>query len=53
MSKVVDFMFNNLSRIGQDEYNFTQDSMVNNGHASYMLTNLNQTNEKKSRSNVY
>jgi len=47
MSKVVDFMFNNLSRIGQDEYNFTQDSMVNNGHASYMLTNLNQTNEKK------
>jgi len=47
MSQVVDFMFNNLSRIGQDEYNHTQDSFANNGHASYMLTNLNQTNEKK------
>lgn len=47
MSQVVDFMFNNLSRIGQDEYNHTQDSFTNNGQASYMLTNLNQTNEKK------
>ena len=47
MSNVVDFMFNNLSRIGQDHYNHTQDSFVNNGHSSYMLTNLNKTNEKK------
>lgn len=47
MSQIVDFMFNNLSRIGQDEYNHTQDSLLNNGHASYMLTNLNHTNEKK------
>ena len=39
MSNVVDFMFNNLSRIGQDHYNHTQDSFVNNGHSSYMLTN--------------
>ena len=47
MSQSVDFMFNNLSRIGQDEYNYTQDSIMNNMQASYMLTNLNNTNEKK------
>ena len=47
MSKVVDFMFNNLSRIGQDEYNYTQDNLVNNSHSNYMLTNLNSTNDKK------
>lgn len=47
MSQSVDFMFNNLSRIGQDEYNYTQDSIMNNTQASYMLTNLNNTNEKK------
>lgn len=46
MSNVVDFMFNNLSRIGQDEYNYTQDNKMNNGYSSYMLTNLNNTNEK-------
>jgi hypothetical protein len=47
MSNVVDFMFNNLSRIGQDEYNYTQDNKMNNGYSSYMLTNLYNTNEKK------
>ena len=47
MSGTVDFLFNNLSRIGQDEYNYTQDSVMNNSQASYMLTNLNNTNEKK------
>jgi|TARA_Y100000816_G_scaffold291111_1_gene281489 hypothetical protein len=41
MSRVVDFTFNNLSRINQDEYNYTQDSLSNNAHASYMLSNLN------------
>lgn len=41
MSRVVDFTFNNLSRIDQDEYNYTQDSLSNNAQASYMLTNLN------------
>ena len=46
MSKAVDFMFNNLSRIGQDDYNFTQDNLMNNSMSSYALTNLNKTNEK-------
>lgn len=46
MSQVVDFMFNNISRIGQDPYNHTQDATINNGTASYLLTNLNQNNEK-------
>ena len=47
MSKVVDFMFNNISRIGQDQYNFTQESQMNNAQASYNLTNLNTNNENK------
>ena len=47
MSKVVDFMFNNISRIGQDQYNFTQDAQMNNAQASYNLTNLNMNNENK------
>ena len=46
MSQIVDFMFNNISRIGQDPYNHTQDATINNGTASYLLTNLNQNNEK-------
>lgn len=46
MSQVVDFMFNNISRIGQDPYNHTQDAYINNGTASYLLTNLNQNDEK-------
>ena len=48
MSQVVDFMFNNLSRIGQDPYNHTQDATMNNAQASYMLTNLNNTNDANS-----
>ena len=47
MSRVVDFTFNNLSRMGQDEYNYTQDSLANNSHSSYMLTNLYNKDEKK------
>ena len=47
MSQVVDFMFNNLSRIGQDSSNYTQDNIMNNAQASYNLTNLNHTNEKR------
>ena len=47
MPKVVDFVFNNLSRLGQDEYNFTQDNLVNNNHSNYMLTNLFNDNEKQ------
>lgn len=46
MSHVIDFMFNNLSRIGQDEYNHTQDNKVNNAYSSYMLTNMNNVNER-------
>ena len=40
MSHVVDFMFNNISRIGQDSYNHTQEATMNNAQASYSLTNL-------------
>jgi len=47
MTNVVDFVFNNISRIGQDEYNYTQDNLVNNNHSNYMLTNLFNENEKK------
>ena len=50
MSKVVDFVFNNISRIGQDEYNYTQDNLVNNGQSNYMLTNLFSDDEKISSS---
>ena len=48
MSEIVDFVFNNISRIGQDPYNHTQDATINNGTSSYLLTNLNQNNEKNS-----
>jgi len=41
MSRVVDFTFNNMGRIGQDPYNYTQDTIMNNEQASYVLTNLN------------
>ena len=40
MSQVMDFMFNNISRIGQDSYNHTQEATMNNAQASYSLTNL-------------
>lgn len=46
MSKVVDYAFNNISRIGQDEYTYTQENIMNNQFSSYLLTNLNHTNEK-------
>ena len=47
MSQIVDFMFNNISRIGQDSYNHTQDVAMNNAVSSYNLTNLNGVNDKK------
>lgn len=39
MSKVVDFMFQNLGRIGNDDYSHTQDNIMNNAFSSYNLTN--------------
>ena len=48
MSQMGDFMFNTLSRIGQDPYNHTQYAAMNNGKTSYMLTNLNSKNDANS-----
>lgn len=47
MSKVVDFVFNNLGRMGYDEYNHTQDNVMNNAFSSYMLTNHNGVHDKQ------
>lgn len=46
MSQVVDFMFNNISRIGQDSYNHTQEATMNNAHSSYTLSNLGHKSDK-------
>ena len=46
MSQVVDFMFNNISRIGQDSYNHTQEATMNNSHSSYTLSNLGHKSDK-------
>ena len=35
MSQVVDFVFNNMSRIGTDNYNFTQENLMNRSHLGY------------------
>ena len=50
MSQTVDFMFNNISRIGQDTYNHTQEATINNAYASYTLTNFSEKNENKALS---
>ena len=50
MSKAVDFMFNNLGRIGYDEYNYTQSNTMNNAHSQYMLSNLYKTNDRDATS---
>ena len=47
MSNVVDFMFNNLGRIGNDDYSYTQSNIMNNAQSSYMLTNVHGSNDKQ------
>ncbi len=39
MSKVVDYVFNNMARIGNDECSYTQNNLINNGHVGYTLYN--------------
>ena len=39
MSQVVDYVFNNMSRIGNDECSFTQNNLLNKAHANYTLAN--------------
>lgn len=50
MSKAVDFMFNNLGRIGYDEYNYTQSNTMNNAHSQYMLSNLYKGSDRDASS---
>lgn len=47
MSNVVDFVFNNLGRIGYDEHNYTQDNVMNNKQSSYMLSNFANVQPKE------
>lgn len=47
MTQVIDFVFNNLSRIGQDEHNFTQESLMNKTHLNYSTTNYSELSDKK------
>jgi hypothetical protein len=46
MSQVMDFVFNNLGRMGYDEHAQTQSSVMNNAQASYVLTNLNHSDDR-------
>lgn len=46
MSQIVDFVFNNLGRIGYDDAQYTQDNMMNNRHSSYMLSNHFNVNDR-------
>tara|TARA_Y100000389_G_scaffold203265_1_gene251156 strand:+ start:35039 stop:35602 length:564 start_codon:yes stop_codon:yes gene_type:complete len=45
MSQVVDFVFNNLSRIGQDDYNYTQENVMNKSQLNYFTTNYRDMND--------
>lgn len=47
MGQVVDFVFNNLSRIGTDDYNFTQENLMNKSHLGYSTSNFSELNDKK------
>tara|TARA_A100001011_G_scaffold400745_1_gene518238 strand:- start:463 stop:1023 length:561 start_codon:yes stop_codon:yes gene_type:complete len=47
MSQVVDFVFNNLSRIGTDDYNFTQENLMNKSHLGYNTSNFSELNDNK------
>mgnify|MGYP006083931635 CR=1 FL=1 len=46
MSGVVDFVFNNLSRIGQDNTNFTQDNLMNKSQLNYNTVNFGELSDK-------
>lgn len=39
MSQVVDYVFNNMSRIGNDECTYTQNNLLNSAHSSHTLFN--------------
>lgn len=45
MSNVVNFVFNGLGRMGYDDSAQTQLNKMNNGHASYMLSNPYKAND--------
>ena len=47
MSQVVDFVFNNLSRIGTDDYNLTQENVMNRSHLGYSTKNFSELNDNK------
>lgn len=47
MSEVVDFVFNNLSRIGHDDNNFTQESLMNKSHLKYNTSNFGELTDNK------
>ena len=47
MSQVVDFVFNNLSRIGHDDYNYTQENLMNKSHLNYNTLNFSELNDSK------
>lgn len=47
MSQVVDFMFNNASRIGQDSHNFTQENLMNTSQLNYQTLNYGELTDKK------
>ena len=44
MSNGLDYMFNNLSNIGNDSYSYTERNKVNNKQSDYKLNNLFNTN---------
>jgi len=46
MSGVVDFVFNNLSTIGQDNSNFTQENIMNKSHLKYNTINFGDLSDK-------
>lgn len=46
MSNVVDFVFNNLSRLGQDNNNLTQESIMNKSHLNYTTVNYGDLSDK-------
>jgi hypothetical protein len=44
MSNGLDYMFNNLSNIGNDSYSYTERNKINNKQSDYKLNNLFNTN---------
>tara|TARA_B110001450_G_C17648632_1_gene492321 strand:- start:1385 stop:1945 length:561 start_codon:yes stop_codon:yes gene_type:complete len=47
MTQLVDFVFNNISRIGNDDYNFTQENLMNKTHLGYNTSNFSELNDNK------